>query len=230
MYGRGLSVTGVKDMTKVLVVDDHPIVLQGCRRILEDGGVTTVFEASDAATGYDLFRSHRPDVIIVDLALRDDGLGGVSLIRRINLEDRRVPILVLSMHRDPNIVLQALEAGAIGYVLKDTATEDLLKGIQEVQRGNRYLSHSLAIEVAVSRTSSRQNAFPDLTSRELDALTLLAKGKSYDCIAHELDVSYKTVVNISAQLKKKLNVDTLPALVQRAVQLVRPTDIVEHGS
>ena len=141
-------------MTKVLVVDDHPIVLQGCRRILEAAGGTTVFEASDVATGYELFRSNKPDVVIIDLSMRDVGLGGLSLIRRISEDDWRVPILVLGMHRDPSLVLQALEAGAVGYVLKDTATEDLLKAIQEVQRGNRYLSHSLAIEVAVSRTAA----------------------------------------------------------------------------
>jgi two-component system, NarL family, invasion response regulator UvrY len=217
-------------MTKVLVVDDHPVVLQGCRRILEDAGGTTVFEASDVATGYELFRSHRPDVVVIDLSIRDVGLAGVSLIRRINTDDPRVPILVLSMHRDPTIVLQALEAGAVGYVLKDTATDDLLKAIQEVQRGNRYLSHSLAIEGAVSRVPPRSQSLSDLTSRELDALTLLAEGKSYDSIAQELNVSYKTVVNISAQLKKKLNVNTLPALVQSAVRLLRPTDIVENGS
>jgi len=217
-------------MIKILVVDDHPIVTQGCRRILEDAGGTTVFEASDVATGYELFRSHRPDVVVIDLSIGDVGLGGVSLIRRINTDDPRVPILVLSMHRDPTIVLQALEAGAVGYVLKDTATDDLLKAIQEVQRGNRYLSHSLAIEVAVSRVPPRSQSLSDLTSRELDALTLLAEGKSYDSIAQELNVSYKTVVNISAQLKKKLNVDTLPALVQSAVRLLRPTDIVEHRS
>jgi two-component system, NarL family, invasion response regulator UvrY len=217
-------------MTKVLVVDDHPIVLQGCRRILEDAGGTTVFEASDVATGYELFRSQRPDVVVIDLSIRDVGLAGLSLIRRINADDPRVPILVLSMHRDPHIVLQALEAGAVGYVLKDTATDDLLKAVQEVQRGNRYLSHSLAIEVAVSRVPPRSQSLSDLTSRELDALTLLAEGKSYDSIAQELNVSYKTVVNISAQLKKKLNVDTLPALVQSAVRLLRPTDIVEHRS
>jgi two-component system, NarL family, invasion response regulator UvrY len=217
-------------MTKILAVDDHPIVLQGCRRILEDAGGTTVFEASDVATGYELFRSQRPDVVVIDLSIRDVGLAGLSLIRRINADDPRVPILVLSMHRDPHIVLQALEAGAVGYVLKDTATDDLLKAVQEVQRGNRYLSHSLAIEVAVSRVPPRSQSLSDLTSRELDALTLLAEGKSYDSIAQELNVSYKTVVNISAQLKKKLNVDTLPALVQSAVRLLRPTDIVEHRS
>jgi two-component system, NarL family, invasion response regulator UvrY len=144
---------------------------------LEDAGITTVFEAGAIATGYELFRDHRPDVIVIDLSMQDDGLGGLSLIRRINEGDGRVPILVLSMHRDPTIVLQALEAGAIGYVLKDTATEGLLKAIQEVQRGNRYLSHSLAIEVAVSRGPPRSLSLADLTSRELDTLTLLAKLK-----------------------------------------------------
>jgi two-component system, NarL family, invasion response regulator UvrY len=217
-------------MTKVLVVDDHPIVLQGCRRILEDAGIMAVVEAGDAATGYELFRSQRPDVVIIDLALRQSALEGLSLIRRVSQDDRSIPILVLSMYRDPNIVLQAMEAGAIGYILKDTATEDLLKGIQEVQRGTRYLSHSLAIEVAVSHTSARENAFPVLTSRELEALALLAQGKSYDSIAQELEVSYKTVVNISAQLKKKLKVDTLPALVQKAVRLLRPADGSARGA
>jgi two-component system, NarL family, invasion response regulator UvrY len=134
------------------------------------------------------------------------------------------------MHRDPTIVLQALEAGAVGYVLKDTATEDLLKAIQEVQRGNRCLSHSLAIEVAVSRMPPRSQSLADLTSRELDALALLAKGKNYNQIAQELNVSYKTVVNISLQLKNKLDVDNLFALVQKAIQLLPPTDVLERRS
>jgi DNA-binding NarL/FixJ family response regulator len=216
--------------TKVLVVDYHPIVLQGCRRILEDSGDVTVFDASDVATGYELFRRNRPDVVVIDLSMRDDGLAGLSLIRRINEADRRVPILVLSLHRDPSLVLQALEAGAVGYVLKDSATEDLLKAIQEVQRGNRYLSHSLAIGVAVSCIPPRSQSLADLTSRELDALTLLAKGKSYSHIAQELNVSYKTVVNMSWQLKKKLNADSLFALVQKAMQLLPPTDDLERRS
>jgi two-component system, NarL family, invasion response regulator UvrY len=217
-------------MTKVLVVDDHPIVLQGCRRILEGAGCAAVYEASDVTTGYELYLSHRPDVVVIDLSMRDIGLGGLSLIRRVHADDRRVPILVLSMHRDPTLVMQALEAGAVGYVLKDTAAEDLLKAIQQVQSGSRYLSHSLAIEVAVARTAPRSRSLADLTSRELDVLTWLAKGKTYRDIAQELNVSYKTVVNVSLQLKKKLNVDNLPALVQRAVQLLPPTDVLERRS
>jgi two-component system, NarL family, invasion response regulator UvrY len=215
-------------MTSVLVVDDHPIVLAGCRRILESGGITNVFEARDAAVGFELFRSHRPSVIVIDLRLSGDGLEGVWLIRRISTADRRVPILVLSMYSDPTIVLQALEAGAMGYVLKDTATEELLKAIHEVQNGRRYLSHALAIEVAVSRAPQQLDLLTDLTPREMDALRCLAKGMSNSRIAQELDVSYKTVVNISWQLKKKLGVDTLPALVQKAVQLLRPASDTEH--
>jgi DNA-binding NarL/FixJ family response regulator len=83
-------------MASVLIVDDHPAILQGCRRILEDAGIATVLE-----TGYELFRDRRPDVVVVDLSMRIDDLGGLSLIRRINEADERVPILVLSMHRDP---------------------------------------------------------------------------------------------------------------------------------
>jgi two-component system, NarL family, invasion response regulator UvrY len=211
-------------MTSVLIVDDHPIVLQGCRRILEGARIKRIFEASDTATGYQLFREHRPDVVVTDLAFRNYGLEGLSLIRRINADKRRVPIVVLSAHRDPNMVLQALEVGAMAYVVKDAAPEDLVKAIREVQKGNRYLEHSLAIDVAVSRTTSRPHLLSDLTVRELDALILLAEGKSYRFIAQKLGISYKTVVNISWRLKKKLEAGNLQALVHKAARLLRSTD------
>ena len=207
-------------MTSILVIDDHPIVLQGCRRLLEEAGVATVLEAADATVGYELFCRHRPDVVIVDLALKENGLRGLSLIQRIKSHDPRALILVLSMHSDPIIVTRALEAGAVGYVLKDTATEDLLKAVKAIQGGNSYLSHDLAMQVALARTSSRQNPLAELTRRELEMLTLLAKGRSYGDIAKELNVSYKTVVNVSSHLKKKLDARDLPALVSRAVQLL----------
>ena len=217
-------------MTSVLIVDDHPVVLQGCRRILEDAGITAILEASDTTTAYDLFRDHRPDVAVIDLSMRNDDLRGLSLIRRVKAHDPRFPMVVLSMHRDPTVVLQALEAGALGYILKDNAAEDLLKAVADVQRGNRYLSHGLAIEVAVSRTPPRSQSLPDLTPRQLDVLALLAKGNAYSQIAEELELSYKTVLNISWQLKKKLEVDNLPALVRKAIQLLSPADVLERKS
>jgi len=88
-------------MSGVLIVDDHPIVLQGCRRILEDAGIVDLLEARDAVSGYELYRDHRPDVVIIDLAMQGDTLGGLSLIRRISEHDLHARILVLSMHSDP---------------------------------------------------------------------------------------------------------------------------------
>ncbi len=210
-------------MTSVLIIDDHPIVLQGCRRMLEDAGVAVVLEARDAVSGYRLYRRHRPDVVIIDLAMQGSGLGGLPLIRRISAHDRRVRILVFSMHSDPIIVARALEAGATGYVLKDTSSADLLEAFEKVRAGQPYLSNDLAMQVALVHTPARQNPLADLTPRELQTLALLAEGKPYGRIAEEINVSYKTVVNVSSQLKQKLDARNLPELIRTAVQLLSAT-------
>jgi len=210
-------------MTSVLVIDDHPIVLQGCRRMLEDAGVTVVLEARDAVSGYRLYHRHRPNVVIIDLAMQGSGLGGLPLIRRISAHDRRVRILVFSMHSDPIIVARALEAGATGYVLKDTSSADLLEAFEKVRAGQPYLSNDLAMQVALVHTPARQNPLAELTPRELQTLALLAEGKPYGRIAEEINVSYKTVVNVSSQLKQKLDARNLPELIRTAVQLLSAT-------
>ncbi|HMF26502.1 MAG TPA: response regulator transcription factor [Pseudolabrys sp.] len=205
-------------MTSVLIIDDHPIVLQGCRRMLEDAGVKTVLEARDATSGYRLYRRHHPDVVIVDLAMQGGGLGGLEMIRRMRSHDPRSRILVFSMHSDPIIAARALEAGATGYVLKDS--NELMKAFDQVRSGTPYLSNDLAVQVALVRTGVRANPLADLTPRELQTLSLLAEGKPYGRIAEELNVSYKTVVNACSTLKQKLNAKNLPELIRVAVQLV----------
>ena len=207
-------------MTRVLIIDDHPIVLQGCRRMLEDVGVTDVIEAGDTRSGYRLFSGKRPDIVIVDLGLQDGGLGGLELIRRIRTDDIHVRILDFSMHSDPVIVARALQAGASGYVVKDTSPENFIEAFKKVRLGMRYLSDDLAMRVAFTNTPGRQNPLADLTPRELQTLSLLAEGKPYNRIAAELNVSYKTVVNVCSQLKQKLNVENLPELIRIAVQML----------
>jgi len=207
-------------MTSVLIIDDHPIVLQGCRRMLEAAGVETVLEARDIASGYRLYRRHHPDVVVIDLAMQGSGLSGLSLIRRIRSHDPGARILVFSMHSDPIIVARALEAGAIGYVLKDTSADELLKAFEKVRAGAPYLSNELAMQVALVHAPTRQNPLAELTQRELQTLSLLAEGKPYGRIAEELNVSYKTVVNVCSQLKHKLDVQNLPELIRSAVQLL----------
>jgi len=210
-------------MTTVLIIDDHPIVLQGCRRMLEDLGITDVMEASDATSGYRQFSGRRPEIVVVDLGLRHGGLGGLELIRRIRAEDFNVRILVFSMHSDPVIVARALQAGATGYVVKDTSPESFIEAFKKIRVGARYLSDDLAMQVAFANTPGRQDPLADLTPRELQTLSLLAEGKRYDRIADELNISYKTVVNVSSRLKEKLNAANLPELIRIAVQMLSAT-------
>ena len=207
-------------MTSVLLIDDHPIVLQGCRHLLEDAGVSDLMEAQTALAGYRLFRRKRPDVVIVDLALNGSGLAGLALVRRLRAQAARMPILVFSMHADPVIASRALEAGATGYLLKDTSPDDLIEAFEKVRRGQPYISHDLALEVALLGTRGRSGVMADLTPRELQALALLAEGKAYGQIADELGVSYKTVANTCSQLKAKLGATNLAELIHRAIQYV----------
>ncbi len=208
-------------MTSVLIIDDHPIVLQGCRRVLEDAGMEPVLTASDLVAGYRLYRRHQPHVVVVDLAIQGRGLGGLDLIRRIRTHNPRAHILVFSMHNDAMIVARSLDAGASGYVLKDTSSEQLVKAVQQVSTGGTYLDGELAVKVALAGSgATRGNPLSDLTPRELQVLALLADGKPYDRIANELNVSYKTVVNVSSQLKQKLQASNLPELVSTAVKLL----------
>lgn len=207
-------------MTSVLLIDDHPIVLQGCRHLLEDAGVCDLMEAQSALAGYRLFRRRRPDVVIVDLALNGSGLAGLALVRRLRAQAARMPILVFSMHGDPVIASRALEAGATGYLLKDTSAAELLDAFDKVRRGQPYISHDLALQVALLGTRGRPGSMADLTPRELQALALLAEGKAYGQIADELGVSYKTVANTCSQLKSKLGATNLAELIHRAIQFV----------
>jgi two-component system, NarL family, invasion response regulator UvrY len=201
-------------VTSVLVIDDHPVARQGCRRVLERIGVTDVYEASDVASGCELFALHRPEVVVVDLGLRDNRLDGLALIRRFTSENPKAHILVLSMHSDPLVVSRALSAGAASYVVKDVASEELLMAFRAVQQRKSYLSGDLGAQL------SRSGPSAELTPRELETLTLLSEGKTYSGIADELNVSYKTVANTSSRLRKKLHARNLPALVGKAIKLL----------
>jgi len=202
----------------VLIVDDHPILLQGCKRIIEDMGIKTVITARNIVSGYRLFRRHAPSVTIIDLSFQGNNLAGLTLIKRINRYDSKAHMIVLSMHSDPTIVSRALQAGAKGYVIKDASPAELVKAIKQVLAGKVYLGSDLARKIAFAEV--QRGPLANLTARELQTLGLLAEGKTYGPIAADLDVSYKTIVNTCWQLRRKLDVKTLPELVRTAVQLL----------
>jgi DNA-binding NarL/FixJ family response regulator len=198
-------------MTKVLVIDDHPIVLQGCKQVLEDAGVESVTQASSLVDGFRLYRSVKPDLIIVDLSVRSGALDGISFIRRLRVHDKKTPILVFSMHTDPVIVARTLQVGATGYLLKDTWSDEFIKAFQKVREGVPYISHELASEVAFMEARGTASPLRALTLRELHTLSLIADGKSYSAI------SYKTVANTASLIKTKLNAKSLPELMRIAI-------------
>lgn len=205
-------------MTVVLCIDDHPIVLRGCRQLLEEAGVENILQTENLAEGFQLYRSQNPDVIIIDLALRSGALGGLSFIRRLRLHDQTTPVLVLTMHSDPAIVGHAIQAGATGYVLKDSPPTELLRAFNIVREGKPYLSQELASEVAFTQARGQTSPLQRLTIRELQTLALVAEGKPYGVIAENMNVSYKTIANTCTQLKAKLGVRTLPELMRIAIE------------
>ncbi|AWN48097.1 DNA-binding response regulator [Methylobacterium terrae] len=203
-------------MTRVVVIDDHPIVLQGARRLLEDAGAEVV-GAAGLAEGYRAILRHRPEVAVIDLAFPGRELAGLALVGRVR---KRVPAtrpLVFSMHADPAIVARALAAGAVGYVLKDAPAGDLVRAYEQVRSGRPYLDGRLATEVALLQADPRRSLLGTLSVRERRILALLAEGRGYAAIAEDLSVSYKTVTNACASLRQRLGLATLTELTHFAV-------------
>ncbi|WP_413205750.1 response regulator transcription factor [Rhodospirillum sp. A1_3_36] len=206
-------------MTKVLLIDNHPIVLQGFQRLIETDPPPVILSASTFLEAFMLYRREHPDILIVDLSMAGRSLSGLTFIARMRKVDRRVPLLVFSMHADPLIVRRALARGANGYVHKDAKPEEIRAAFEAVREGRRFIASDLAFDLALStETPSAQGTRQDFTNRERQVLGLLAGGKSYGEIADDLGLSYKTIANVSSILKSKLDAETLPDLIYKAVQ------------
>ena len=198
----------------ILLVDDHAIVRDGLRRLLEASLGAQVFEAQDGAQALDHLRARATDLVVLDLNL--PGLGGVELLRRI-LAAANVRTLVLSMHAEPLYAARALEAGAAGYMSKNAAPEELLTAVRKVLAGGRYVEAEIAQALAW-RGAAADQSVGQLAPREIEIMRLLANGKSLTEIAAELGVAYKTAANLCSQIKTKLGVSRTADLVRLAIE------------
>jgi len=202
---------------RLLLVDDHAVVREGYRRLLERRPDLRIeAEAADAAEAYRLFRDTAPDVVILDLALPD--MGGVELTRRLVQRDPQARILAFSMHRDPLFASQALRAGALGYVTKSCAPDVLIKAVYQVAARQRVLSPDIAPDLALALLDDPDNPVADLTPREFEILRLLLDGKSAEEIGAALHISPKTAQNCHYQIKAKLGVKSDIELVRLAMR------------
>lgn len=215
-------------LARVLLVDDHALVRAGIRSLLEKlSGVEVVAEAGSGHEALELLASSRATMVVTDLAM--PGLNGLELTRRITREFPQVRVLVLSMHQTEPYVLQALRAGAAGYLLKDAATVELELAVRAVVRGEMYLSPSVSQRV-VENFRRRADADPDpleqLTPRQREILQLIAEGQGTRAIAERLHVSVKTVETHRQQLMERLDIHDVAGLVRFAIRagLTTPDD------
>ena len=201
----------------VLLVDDHAVVREGYRRLLErQGDVVVIGEAADAAGAQRLAETLSPQVIVMDISLPDTS--GIEATRRLLARNPATRVLVFSMHEEPIFARRALQAGACGYVTKASAPDVLLEAVRWVAQGRRYLSAGIAADLAAAE--ALQSASPDaLSSREFEILGLLARGHSIPQIARVMGLSPKTVANHQSVIRQKLGADSALQLLQAAVRL-----------
>jgi two-component system, NarL family, invasion response regulator UvrY len=214
---------------KILIIDDHPIVRAGLRRLLSAQPEAEVCEAASGREALTAFNGQRPDLVILDLNLPD--VGGLEIIRRLKTADPEARILVLTMHGDRLHARHALQAGAAGYTSKNIAPAELLEAISLVATGGTYIEREIAEELAFSSLSTRPYTLDGLASRDLEILRLLAQGCSLTQIGDALGISYKTAANNCTRIKTKLGAATTADLIRIAIRHnLTETDVSESPS
>ncbi len=207
--------------TGVLIADDHQIVRDGLRTLLEKyPDIDVVGEAEDGRTAVEMAGNLSPAVVIMDIARPD--LNGIEATRRILAVNPRVKVIALSMHSDKRFISEMLKAGASGYLLKDCAFEELVTAIHAVMKDKTYLSPGIAgivIDNYVRQSGGPEaSVFSVLSDREREVLQLMAEGKTTKEIAFQLDVSIKTVETHRQNIMTKLDIHSIAELTKYAIR------------
>jgi two-component system response regulator NreC len=206
---------------KILLADDHKLLREGLRALIEEQqNMTVIAEAENGRSAVQLAARLSPDIIVMDISM--PGLNGIDATRRIAAELPGVKVIALSMHADRNFVVEMFKAGAMGYLLKDCAFEELIRAINTVVANKAYLSAKLSdtmIKDYVNLFPGKNlSVFSALTTREREILQLLAEGKGTREIAAGLNVSTKTVETFRRQIMKKLDIHSVAELTKYAIR------------
>ncbi len=206
----------------VLVVDDHAVVREGIRHVLsEDAGFNVVAEAANGAEALTLAETRRPDVVVLDITMPSES--GLDVAVRLRSVLPGVRILILSMHDQSEYVLQAVRAGANGYVLKDTDPAELRDAVRTVNAGDEYFGSAVASRLSAAlrgelEAEQRRGRLDLLTSRERDVLTLVADGRTNKEIGAALGISPRTVETHRESIVRKLQIKTVAGLTRFAME------------
>jgi DNA-binding NarL/FixJ family response regulator len=206
---------------RVLLADDHSILRTGIRAILaEIPGVEVVAEASDGREALTLIEQFRPDVVFMDIGMRN--LNGLETTARAVAAFPEIRVLILSVHANEEYVWQALRAGARGYLLKDASPVEIAQALQTVMSGGSHLTSAVSGKVIaefIRRSSTERGALEMLTPRQREILQFLAEGRTVKEIARLLGISAKTVESHRAQLMERLDIHDVAGLVRFAIRV-----------
>jgi DNA-binding NarL/FixJ family response regulator len=210
---------------RILIADDHTIVRQGLKKLLEEEqGMEVVGEAVDGRDAVAKAMDLMPDIVLMDLSM--PGLHGLEAARQISKRLPKTRVLILSMHKNEAYVLQSLQAGATGYILKDSASEEVATAIRSVNRGDSYLSPSISrvviedyLRLSTPGASGAKSLYDTLTVREREIFQLLAEGLKNQEISERLHVSVKTVETHRAHIMEKLNLNNIAELVKYSIEI-----------
>ena len=204
---------------RLMLADDHRMLREGLRRSLTDDGFDVVAEASDGAEAVELAAIHHPDVILMDVTMPD--MDGVEATRRIRRNHPDIQVVMLTMHADEDVIADALQAGAAGYLVKDCSTDEIADAVRLASNEDAALSPALAGAMLdeVRRIDDAQGPDQIVTKREIDVLQLIADGCSTPEVAEKLYISQKTVKNHLASIYQKLDARDRTQAVLRAVRM-----------
>jgi len=206
----------MSDTISIMLADDHAVVRSGLRRLLEQyDNIKVIAEVGSGEQAYQHFSDMTPDVLVMDISM--PGMGGLEALRRIKLRYTDAKIVIFSMHENVTFAVQALSAGAMGYVAKSSDAEDLVQAINNAAKGLTFMSDDLAQKVSM-HTLTDDTPIQKLTTREFEIFRLLAEGKVVDEISTTLNLGQKTVANYQTTLKQKLNINSPVELVRLAIQ------------
>ena len=201
----------------VLLVDDHSVVRMGFKMLIEnESDMTVICEAESGELGITAFKEHKPSIVIMDITM--PGMGGLDAIERIIAFDKKAKILVLSAHEDSVHPKRALSAGALGYLTKRSAAEELIQAIRSVNSGVKYLEPVIAQQMAITQISGENNPVEILSDREFEVFMDLAKGKSTNEIADTMCLSPRTVGTHLYNIKQKLNANNSAEIALIAIR------------
>lgn len=204
-------------MIKIILVDDHVAIRSGVKRLLEEqADLTVVAEAENGDEAYRLYHQHHPDVMLMDMNM--PGSSGLATLGQLKARYPDARVIMFTNHTEVVFAVQAISAGAKGYVLKSSTPDEVIQSVRQVASGKSYLSPEVAQQIALQNIAADHDPTRALTPREFEIFRMLAEGAEIDTIATTLKIGQKTVANYQTQLKHKLNIHTPVELVRLALK------------